>query len=478
MTEHARCTKVVATLGPASCSPAAVAALVDAGMDVARVSFSHGRPEDQLALIRLVRAVSGDRPVGVLADLPGPKVRAGAFPAGGAELVEGTLVTLAPGGGGSTGQRLEVVAEAAVEGLQPGDVVAVGDGAIQLRVESADAGEAKARVVRGGHVEGRPGLSLPTSALAERVPTAKDRALLERCVAAGVDMVAVSFVRSAAELSDVCAAAGDDPPMILAKIETAEAVADLEGILGVADGVMVARGDLGIRLPLEDVPHVQKHIIRTSIAAGRPVITATQMLESMITSLSPTRAEVSDVANAVFDGTDALMLSAETAVGVDPPQAVRTMVRVAERAEREADYAQWGAKLGRLRRKAEVPLRLAITDAVSHAAWQAAASVGAAAIVCCSRSGSTARAVARFRPVAPMLAVSPSLRAVRQLSLTWGIRAFPGTERRTTDEIVWHAVEELSGRGLLAKGDVVVVVAGFPHDPEPAADVMRVVRVR
>ena len=447
-------------------------------MDVARVALGHGAPEEQFEVMRGIRRVAGERPVAILADLPGPKIRTGPFPPGGVRLGDGEAVKLVAGGGPSTEGQIEVAEPGALDGLAPGATIGLGDGNIVLEVEDSWPGGATARVVRGGVVQGRPGVQLPSETLPVGVPTTADLRLLERCLDVGVDMVAVSFVRSADEVTAAAAAAGPEPPMVLAKVETAEAVSELEPILSVADGVMVARGDLGIRLPLEDVPHVQKHIIRTSIAAGRPVITATQMLESMVTSPSPTRAEVSDVANAVFDGTDAVMLSAETAVGVDPAGVVRTMARVVARAEQEADYTQWGGKLGKLRRRAQVPTPLRITDAVSNAAWQAAASVDAAAIVCCTLNGGTARAIARFRPMAPMLAVSPNPRTVRQLALTWGVQAFAGAVRVSSDEMVWYAIETLYDRGVLSSGDVVVVLVGYPDDPEPATDVLRVVRVR
>lgn len=473
-----RRTKIVATIGPSSSSPAALSELIDAGMDVARIGLAQGTPEEHAAVVGRIRQAAGERSVAILADLPGPKIRTGPFPPDGAPLRQGQTVKLVAGDGPSTSDQLEVDYPGALDALIPGCRVGLGDGTVVLEIEHRWAGGAAAVVVRGGFMRGRPGLQLPTGTLSVSVPTPADLRLLDGCLAAGVDIVAMSFVRTADEVCALVDAAGPDPPMVLAKVETAEAVHELDAILAVADGVMVARGDLGIRLPLEDVPHVQKHIIRTSIAAGRPVITATQMLESMVSSPTPTRAEVSDVANAVFDGTDAVMLSAETAIGVDPAGVVRTMARVVERAEQEADYAQWGGKLGKLRRRAEMPMPLRITDAVSHAAWQAAATVDAAAIVCCTRAGGTARAIARFRPMAPVLTVSPRPRTVRQLALTWGVEAFPGAMRTSTDEVVWYAVETLFDRGMLAVGDVVVVLAGDPADSEPATDVLRVVRVR
>ena len=473
-----RRTKIVATIGPASSSPKVLGELIDAGMDVARVGLAHGTREEHAAVIRSIRAAARDRAVAILADLPGPKIRTGPFPEEGAELCNGETIKLVAGDGPSTAGQLEVDFPGALDALTEGCTVGLGDGTMVLEVEACWPGGATATVLRGGRARGRPGLQLPSQTLAVSVPTKADLRLLEGCLAEGVDMVAMSFVRNAEEVCDLVEAAGSNPPMVLAKVETAEAVEELDAILNVADGVMVARGDLGIRLPLEDVPHVQKHIIRTSIAAGRPVITATQMLESMVTAPTPTRAEVSDVANAVFDGSDAVMLSGETAVGLDPVNVVRTMARVVELAEKEADYTQWGAKLGKLQRRAQVSTPLRITDAVSHAAWQAAATVDAAAIVCCSRSGGTARAIARFRPIAPVLTVSPFPRTVRQLALTWGVEAFIGSVHDNTDEIVWYAVETLVKQGVLDSDDVVVVLAGDPDDPEPATDVLRVVRVR
>ncbi|MGH9163981.1 MAG: pyruvate kinase, partial [Acidimicrobiales bacterium] len=224
--------------------------------------------------------------------------------------------------------------------------------------------------------------------------------------------------------------------------------------------------------------HLQKRIIRTCVAWGRPVITATQMLESMVHAPTPTRAEVSDIANAVFDGTDALMLSAETAIGADPCNAVRTMARIATRAEAEADYVQWGGRLGKLERLERLPGALAITAATSRAAWQLALSLDAAAIVCCTRSGATARNLARFRPTAPLFGLSPNPATAGQLALTWGLLPITVPEQGTTDDIVWFGVERVVALGLVSRGDTVVVVAGNPADPEPVTDDLRVVRVR
>jgi pyruvate kinase len=482
-----RRTKIVASIGPASWDEPVLRKVIAAGADVIRVNLSHGDPATQLALVDRVRRVSADdhRTVGVLVDLPGPKLRMAPFPDRGVQVVPGDRLVLrcgaAESGDGVIGvglDRLELLA---------GDRVVAGDGGVVFEVvspeptaEPDDSAQRRAEVVvqRGGRLQGRPGIHLPDGAGGIAGPTARDLDLARAAMEAGADAIAASFVQRAADVQRLIDALGPDRPQVVAKIETASAVEQADEILAVADAVMVARGDLGIRLPLEDVPHVQKRLVRAAIAAGRPVITATQMLESMVTAAYPTRAEVSDVANAVFDGTDAVMLSAETAVGTDPAEAVAVMAAVVARAEREADYLQWGAKLGKLRRSRPLSTTAKITDATSEGAWRAATNVGAAAIVCCTPSGDTARAVARFRPTVPVLAVTPHESTARGLSLTWGVSAVVGPAWTTTDEMVWFATEEAVAAGAASPGDVIVVIGGYPGDPDPAADVLRVVRLR
>jgi pyruvate kinase len=478
-----RRTKIVASIGPASWDEPGLRKVIAAGADVIRINLSHGEPGAQLALVDRVRRVSAeeDRPVGVLVDLPGPKLRMASFPEAGTELAPGDRVELSCGAARSDGRVIGVDVDDL--GLTVGDRIMGGDGAVVLEVvEAGDTAgrSAHALVRRGGRLQGRPGIHLPDGVGGISGPTERDLELAIAAQEAGADAVAASFVQRAADvqrLIDVLGP-GTERPQVVAKIETASAVAEADEILAIADAVMVARGDLGIRLPIEDVPHVQKHLVRAAIAAGRPVITATQMLESMITAAYPTRAEVSDIANAVFDGTDAVMLSAETAIGADPAGAVAVMASVVTRAEREADYLQWGAKLGKLRRSRPLPTTAKITDATSEGAWRAATNVGAAAIVCCTPSGNTARAVARFRPTVPVLAVSPSERTVRALSLTWGVASVQGRPWLTTDEMVWFATEEAMSAGIAGPGDVIVVIGAYPGDPDPAADVLRVVRLR
>ncbi len=477
-----RRTKIVATVGPASGSAGILRQMMDAGMNMARLSLAHGPVEETLDLVRLVRrvAVEAGRTIGVLVDLPGPKIRTASF---GTEvyLVEGDRLELVQAHETSTSdwRRIAVDYPDVVTHLRAGDTIPLGDGGISLTVEEVHGDRAVARVRSGGRLMGRPGVALPASRFPLDSPTEEDLRLLDIVCEADVDAVAISFVRSGADVERVRQASGPDGPMLVAKIETQEAVDALEEVIAVADGVMVARGDLGIRCALEDVPHYQKRIIAAGVAYGRPVITATQMLESMLRAPSPTRAEVSDVANAVLDGSSALMLSGETAIGYDPVGAVATMARIATRAEREFDYLAWGQTRG-IQQVAEsrgAPASVRMTAAISAAAWRAANDAGATAIIACTNSGTTARAISRFRPVVPILGVTPSLRTARQLSVAWGITPIVINQHATTDDIVWFAVIAAVEAGVAKKGDIVAVLVGSPEEPVPTTDVLRLVRI-
>jgi pyruvate kinase len=476
-----RRTKIVATIGPASDGPGQLRSLLAAGVDVCRLGLAHGAPQVHLDRIARIREAASEvgRPVAVLIDLPGPKVRAAPFPDGGVYLSEGETVALAPGKGSSSVSRIEVEYDGLLDDLAPDDPVTLGDGAISLKVAEPGSDSWRAVVVSAGRVEGRPGVHLPAGKLRLSTPTAEDLQLLDDVAGGEPDIVAVSFVRTADDVHQVRKAIGVDGPLLMAKIETRAACDNLEAVIDAADAVMVARGDLGIDCLTEEVPHLQKRIIRTCVAWGVPVVTATQMLESMVHSPMPTRAEASDVANAVFDGTDAVMLSAETAIGHDPVLTVRTMARIVERAEQHADYLAWGGRLGKLQRNAEVPEALAITAAITHAAWQVAVELNAAAILCCTRSGTTARAMARFRPICPIVGFSPDQKAVQRLALSWGITPRSIDFYGSADELVWHAVEAAVRQGVVKTGDEVVVIAGAPTDENTASsDALRVVRVR
>jgi pyruvate kinase len=475
-----RRTKIVATLGPACDDPATLERLLKAGVDVTRLNLSHGPVEEHLARLANVRraAVELGRPVGVLADLPGPKIRAGQFPDGGVDLVAGEMVTVRSGDRGSSFAEVWVDYPTLLEDLRVGDRLILGDGAIHLRVVTLDDDRAEAMIETGGRTQGRPGVHLPSERMRMTSPTDEDLVLADRLAAAGVEYIAVSFVRGAADIAQVREVVGDRAELV-AKIETTTALANLSEILDVSDAIMVARGDLGIDCPLEDVPHLQKAIIRQCVEFGVPVITATQMLESMITAPSPTRAEVTDVANAIFDGTDALMLSGETAIGNDPALVVATMDRIAERAETEASYRQWAARLGRIQRQRWDSINDEITAALTHAASQAAEDVGCTAILCCTSRGRTAKAMARFRPQARLLALSPNPRTVNALTLSWGVESMLVDTYTSTDEMVWYAVEKSVQHGYVEPGQIVVVLAGSAERSEStAADVLRVVRVQ
>jgi pyruvate kinase len=474
-----RRTKIVATIGPASDDPVVLAHLLATGVDVVRLNLSHGTIADHLAVMATVRAESErtGRPVGILADLPGPKIRAGPFPTDGAELVPGSRCTLVAGDGPSSHDRITVDYPTLVAEIEPGNRVAIGDGGISLRAVAVSGGRVEAVVESGGRTQGRPGVHVAGERLQLFAPTPRDLELAEGVAAAGVDFIALSFVRRAADVRTLRAVVGERAG-IVAKIETSAALADLDAIVDVSDAIMVARGDLGIDCPIEDVPHLQKLILRRCVEVGRPVITATQMLESMIESPVPTRAEVSDVANAVFDGTDAVMLSGETAIGRDPATVVATMARIAERAEDESSYRRWAERLGR-RQQVQVDDAVdRITGSITHAAWQAAIDAGVTAILCCTRSGRTARAMARYRPAARLVGISPDPRTVSRLTLSWGIDPIRVEEYTTSDEMVWFAVESALAHELIDHGDVVAVLAGAPDRHSGAAtDVLRIVRV-
>lgn len=482
--DRGRRTKIVATIGPASSSVEVLDALIGAGVDVVRLNLSHGSVEDHLEVLERVRAVATrrDRHVAVLADLPGPKIRTGPFPDEGVVLENQSTVTLRPGDGRSDASCISVDYDGLLDDLTPGGQVQLGDGAMALRIDHVGPDSAVAHVEAGGTASGRPGVHLSSHSMRLRTPTSEDLVLAETVAAAGVEYIAVSFVRSPSEMQAVRDVVGDRARLV-AKIETSTAVDRLDEIVAASDAVMVARGDLGIDCPIEDVPHLQKRIIRHCVEVGVPVITATQMLESMITAPSPTRAEVSDVANAVFDGTDAVMLSGETAIGHDPVAVVRTMAKVASRAESEASYRGWAQRLGRGQRSVEHMTRCRfdpITAALTHAAWQAAGDADVAAILCCTRSGRTARAMARFRPHAPMIGLSPDPAVVRSMALNWGIEPLSVDLYGSTDEMVWFAVERALRAGLISDDDTVLVLAGAAdptHPSEAATDVLRIVHV-
>lgn len=450
-----RRTKIVATLGPAVEGKQQIKSLVEAGMDAVRLNFSHGTHEEysrSLAQIRAISAKTG-RPLAVIADLQGPKIRVGEMPPGGIKLVRGQQVALTPRR--VTGSRgfIPVTYSDLEQVVKTDSKILLNDGRISLKVLKVEAGAVICRVTTGGLLESRNGVNFPGATISAPSLTAKDYQDLEFALQAGVDYVALSFVRSAAdveELRDVIKKSTDRPVKIIAKIEKREAIRNINSIIEAADAIMVARGDLGVEIAPERVPYWQKEIIRRAASRAKIVITATQMLESMIVNPMPTRAEASDVANAVYDGTDAVMLSGETAVGKYPLRAVTTMHRIAKTVEasmprREVDHTPTGDT---------------VTKAISAAACELASSLNAAAIVTPTSSGVTALEVAKHRPRAPVVAVSPSIDVVNQLALAWGVQPYLITPARDTDDMFSKAVATAQASGLASSGNKIIITAG------------------
>lgn len=473
-----RRTKIVVTIGPASDDVETLRALADKGMDVARVSLAHGPTSSAIERIRRVRAACPE--VAILADLPGPKIRATPFPVGGVEISAGSEVVLAPGSVATTSDaaRIGVALDEAVADLDEGDRVAIGDGGVVLLVQGRKNGDVVAVAASSGRLQGSPGVTVPSHRLSLQTPTDEDLERIGALVKEDVQMIAVSFVRGPEDMRRAREALVGHHAMLISKIETPDAIAHLEPVLRESNAVMVARGDLGMRVRLEDVPHLQKLIIRTGVRIGLPVITATQMLESMIEAPLPTRAEVTDVANAVLDGTSAVMLSGETAIGRDPVRVVETMARIVRRAEEDFNYVAWGRELAPQEIAGPPSSPAHITAAITGAAWRAALELDAVAIIACTRTGATARAISRFRPKMPIIAVTTTERVRRQLAVSWGVEAVVAAEATTTtDDVIRQAVATTVAIGAAREGDIVVVLAGSPLAEVVVADTLEVVRI-
>jgi len=472
-----RRTKIVATIGPASEDEATLRAMIRAGMDVARLGLAHNTIDEGLERFNRIRKVSeeeGHR-VGILVDLPGPKVRAGNFGEAGVDVPTGSSIELRVGEAGSSADVIEVDYEFLMRDIQVGDRVTIGDGGAVLEVTDKKVDKMLANVMAGSTLRGRPGVHIPSDRLQIPTPTPEDFVALDAFVDAGVDMVAVSFVRSAHDMRRVGTEPHPRGPLLVAKIETRAAVDNLPGIIEASGAVMVARGDLGNECSLEDLPHLQKDIIRQCIAGGRPVITATQMLESMVTSLAPTRAEASDVANAVFDGSSAVMLSGETAVGADPTNVVRTMSHIARRADEEMDYPGWARRLAEMR-MTDRSENTSVTDAMTMAAWRATQELGVQNVLCISGSGFTVRSMARFRPEANILGFSVNEATVQQLTLSWGTTPMLMGKGGTNEEMVAEAMRLAKSAGHIRTGELVAVLAGSDSRSH-ATNVLRIERV-
>jgi len=462
-------TKIICTLGPASERPDVVRELIRAGMDVARINFSHGDHEAHARAIATVRQIAREegRLVAVMADLQGPKLRVGELPSQGIALIEGEVVFLTTSSFSSG--RIPFPHPEVLQGLRVGQRVLLDDGRLELVVEGKEGEGVRCRVVTGGRLTSHKGVNLPGGAVDLPSLTSKDRRDIRFAVEHGVDFVALSFVRSAEDvrqLRRLLVEQGADLP-IVAKIEKAEALEAFDDILETADAIMVARGDLGVETSPEEVPFHQKQIIRACNRVGKPVITATQMLQSMMERPTPTRAETSDVVNAILDGTDAVMLSGETAVGKYPVEAVRTMVRLCANAETHL-------LPGQLLQGLEASVLSGVTEAISRATVEIAAEVGARAILTATISGTTARMVARYRPGVPIVAATPNPRTLRYLTMVWGVIPVQVPRFTTTDEMIVLMVRAALERGFVRQGDRVVLTAGVPFGGEGRTNMLKV----
>ncbi|MEM6450893.1 MAG: pyruvate kinase [Cyanobacteria bacterium P01_D01_bin.105] len=470
-----RRTKIVATIGPATENADTLRALIEAGATTLRLNFSHGTQENHQKNIKLIRQISFElnQPVGILQDLQGPKIRLGKFKDGPINLAKGDRFILTSRNIPGTQTESSVTYEPLVEEVPEGATILLDDGKVEMKVVGKDMAQRnlQCEVVVGGKLSNSKGVNFPGVYLSIKALTDKDRKDLMFGLNQNVDWVALSFVRNpqdVLEIKELIQNATNRRVPVIVKIEKHEAIEQMDAILALSDGVMVARGDLGVELPAEDVPVLQKRLIATANRLGIPVITATQMLDSMVDSPRPTRAEVSDVANAIFDGTDAVMLSNETAVGEYPVEAVATMARIAKRTEKE----QITQNAGGLNTSQTIP------NAISQAVGQISAQLGASAIMTLTRSGATARNVSKFRPKSPILAVTPLVDVSRQLQLVWGVNPLLVVDLPSTTQTFQAAMNVAQEDGLVRDGDLVVMTAGTIQGVSGSTDLIKVEMVK
>jgi pyruvate kinase len=466
-----RRTKIIATIGPASSTPEMLAHLFRAGADLFRLNFSHGTHADHAARIKMIRALEQDfnRPIGILADVQGPKLRVGNFQGGRVQLQTGQEFTLDLDPTPGDARRVclphpEIMQAAVIDGT-----LLLDDGKLRLRVLRKRDDHLLTEILQGGALSDHKGVNIPDVVLPIPALTAKDLADLAFALPLGIDYIGLSFVQRPEDVAQAKAIAAGRA-FVMTKLEKPQALENLSEILDLSDAVMVARGDLGVELPPEDVPIAQKRIIRAAQLRGIPVVVATQMLESMIAAPAPTRAEASDVATAVFDGADAVMLSAETAAGQFPRESVNIMDRIITRVERDED---WRHGLDAKRPEPEK----SSADAIAAAAVQVAHTIGARAIVAFTQSGSTALRVAREKPDCPVLGLTTSVETSRRLALVWGVHASLTTEVHSMTEAVESALRTARDEGFAKKGDEIVVVAGVPFGQPGTTNALRVARL-
>ncbi|MDP8920321.1 MAG: pyruvate kinase [Pseudomonadota bacterium] len=465
---RARRTKILATLGPASENPEMIAKLFEAGVDVFRLNMSHLPRERLKERVEMIRSVEAKfkRPIAILADLQGPKLRVGAFEGDSAMLVQGQSFTLDADKTPGTIDRVHLPHPEILSSLEPGHTVLIDDGKLRLRVKSVKQGSATTSVEVAGKISNRKGVSLPDTTIPVAAMTEKDRSDLEAALDAGVDWIALSFVQRPEDVAEVKKVARGRA-LVMSKLEKPQAITRLDEIMEISDAVMVARGDLGVEMPLEKVPGIQKRIIRAARRLGKPVVVATQMLESMITSPVPTRAEVSDVATAVYDGADAVMLSAESASGQYPVDAVATMSRIAEEVEQDQNY--WS-----IMRTLNAEPEATGSDAIAAASHQIADTLNIKTVAAWTFSGSTAFRIARERPNSTVLALTPSQNTARRLALVWGVHPIRTKDASDIDDMAFRACKFALREDYSRIGDRVIVVAGMPFGTPGATNMVRI----
>ncbi|MGH2319457.1 pyruvate kinase [Planococcus sp. 4-30] len=469
-----RKTKIVCTIGPASESPELLERLIEAGMNVARLNFSHGNHEEHALRIKRIReaAEKADKIVGILLDTKGPEIRTHQMENDSIELVTGQKIEVSMTEVLGTAERFSITYEQLIEDVDTGSIILLDDGLIELRVESLDKenGIIHTIVENAGTLKTKKGVNVPGVSVQLPGITEKDAQDILFGIEQNVDFVAASFVRRSSDVMEIRGLLeknGGSHIQIIPKIENQEGVDNIDEIIMVSDGLMVARGDLGVEIPAEEVPLVQKSLIDKCNSAGKPVITATQMLDSMQRNPRPTRAEASDVANAIFDGTDAIMLSGETAAGLYPIESVETMHRIAETTEAALNYKQ----IVSTRRKEK---ESNMTEAIGQAVAYTALNLKVQAIIAPTESGTTAKMISKYRPGAPIIAVTSSDRPARKLSLVWGVQPIVGTSVESTDELLEKAVDESLKHGYVKHGDLVVITAGVPVGQAGTTNLMKV----
>ncbi|MED4603672.1 pyruvate kinase [Paenibacillus validus] len=465
-------TKIVCTMGPACDHVPMLKQMIEAGMNVARLNMAHGDLDEQRGRIAKVRQAEREtgKPVAILLDIKGPEIRIGKLKDSSYMLETGGRLTLTTEPIEGDARRIAVNYAELTKDVGPGSRILLDDGLIELNVESVEGTEIHTRIMNGGVIKPRKGVNLPGTHTSLPGVTDRDIEHIRFGVEEGVDIIAASFVRKAEDVLEIrrlLEEQGAGHIQIISKIENEEGVSELDAILAVSDGLMVARGDLGVEVPVEDVPHIQKMMIQKCNIAGKPVITATHMLDSMQSNPRPTRAEASDVANAVLDGTDAIMLSGETAAGKYPLESVRTMASIAQRMEASIDYREQFIKRTALH-------RTDVTEVISQAVVSSSLELDAKAIITPTESGFTARMVSKYRPKAPIVAVAPNEQILRRLSLVWGVTPVQGYEVASTDEMFESAIRHGKQSGVVQPDELVIVSAGVPIGKSGSTNLIKI----